>query len=57
MSKDYLMISHLDGLLKKKEIRRMDKEFQMLRKKQRFSLRKLNIVGGFRSVRIYDFWL
>ena len=43
MSKDYLMISHLDGLLKKKEIRRMNKEFQMLRKKQRFSLRKLNI--------------
>ena len=57
MSKDYLMISHLDGLLKKKEIRRMNKEFQMLRKKQRFSLRKLNIGGGFRSVRIYDFWL
>ena len=33
----------MDGLLKRKEIIWMNKEFQTLRKKQRFSLRKLNI--------------
>ncbi|MBU5983476.1 YSIRK-type signal peptide-containing protein, partial [Limosilactobacillus reuteri] len=33
----------MDGLLKRKGIRGMNKEFQTLRKKQRFGLRKLNI--------------
>ena len=33
----------MDGLLKRKGIRWMNKEFQTLRKKQRFGLRKLNI--------------
>ena len=33
----------MDGLLKRKKIRWMNKEFQTLRKKQRFGLRKLNI--------------